>query len=471
MIKNKNYNIYYFFFFISLIFLIYNFNNDSGYWFDEWSTLLNSDPNVSTQIIYNRINGIGTVGELVPKIYFLTLRFFFLIFGFSAENGRIFSIIFFILSIFIFYCLLKLFLSKQNSLFIAGILSVNPFMLWMANETRVDTFNIFFCILNIYFFFKSLLKKKIKNNLLYIISCVWMLSIHPLTIGIVTSQIVYILIQKKRKYLIYISLALIIYILFNFTYVMKGLSGGLTPGHTKLQFNFFLTYYFNTFFGNKYFGTFYLISTLFLFLLNFKKILKEKIILYSVITIFLSYLMIIFGYFFSFHIAAPRYIEFILPFIILFFIYNFNQAIVKINKEYCFYSKLLIFIIVILNIFITNDNKPVKKPSTKSALKIIKSNNIQYIYTNYDQYFLTYLKSINYFKVNNFLLLDNDRISQKTEVLNFAFLCLKEKKENKSNTAKNEIYDNKQCQKDFYNFKVYKIIDLEDYKMILYKNN
>jgi hypothetical protein len=55
MIKNKKYNIHYYFFFVSLIFLIYNFNNDPGYWFDEWSTLLNSDPNVSTEIIYNRI--------------------------------------------------------------------------------------------------------------------------------------------------------------------------------------------------------------------------------------------------------------------------------------------------------------------------------------------------------------------------------------------------------------------------------
>jgi hypothetical protein len=293
-----------------------------------------------------------------------------------------------------------------------------------------------------------------------------MLSVHPLTIGVVASQIIYILIFKKKKYLIFISLALIIYILFNFNYIMKGLSGGLTPGHTKLQLNFFLSYYFNVFFGNKYFGAFYLILFFCLCLFNFKKIFKEQIILYSIIIIFLSYLMIILGYFFSFHIAAPRYIEFILPFIILFFIYNFNEAIIKINKEYCSYSKLLIFIIVILNIFITNDNKPVKKPSTKNALNIIKSNNIQHIYTNYDQYFSTYLKSINYFKNNNFLLLDDNKIIQKTDV--FAFLCLKE---GKSNAAKNEIYDNKQCQKEFYNFTVYKIIDLDDYKIILYKNN
>lgn len=129
---------------------------------------------------------------------------------------------------------------------------------------------------------------------------------------------------------------------------------------------------------------------------------------------------------------------------------------------------MLIFIIIILNVFITNDNKPVKKPSTKAALNIIKSNNIQNIYTNYDQYFSTYLKSINYFKINNFLLLDNDTIIKKTDVFNFAFLCLKE---SKSNVPKNEIYNNKQCQKEFYNFRVYKIIDLEDFKIILYRNN
>jgi uncharacterized membrane protein len=221
MIKNKNYGIHYYFFFVSITFLIYNFYNDSGYWFDEWSTLLSSDPRVPIQKINERIEGIGTVGELTPKIYFLILRFFFLLFGYTAENGRIFSVFFFILLIFIFYYLLKLFFNKQKSLFIAGILSVNPFMLWMANETRVDTFNIFFCILNIYFFFVSLLKKKLKYNLIYFISCVWMLSVHPLTIIIVLSQIIYIFFLKKKNYLIYILLSLTTYFLLNYSYVIK----------------------------------------------------------------------------------------------------------------------------------------------------------------------------------------------------------------------------------------------------------
>jgi len=467
MIKNKNYSIHYYFFFVSITFLIYNFYNDSGYWFDEWSTLLSSDPRVPIQKIYERIDGIGTVGELTPKIYFLILRFFFLIFGYTAENGRIFSVFFFILLIFIFYHLLKLFFSKQKSLFIAGILSVNPFMLWMANETRVDTFNIFFCILNIYFFFVGLFKKKLKYNLLYFISCVWMLSVHPLTVLIVLSQIIYIFFLKKNNYLIYILLSLTTYFLLNYSYVMKGLSGALTPGHTKLQFNFFLSYFFNTYFGNKYFGGFYLLLFLFLFFFNFKKILKNEIILYSIITIFLSYSAIVLGYLFSFHIAAPRYIEFIVPLIILVLIYNIDDVVIKFKRKLLFNTKLLIFIIIIINTFITNDNKPVKKPYTKAALEIIKLNNIEYIYINSDQYFSTYLKSINYFKLQNFLLLENETLSQK-KILKFAFLCSKEVK---YNSVKKNIIENPQCRKEFDNFKSYKIIDLADYKIILYKSN
>ena len=38
-----------------LIFL--NFINESGYWFDEWCTLLSSDPNANVETIYERHKG------------------------------------------------------------------------------------------------------------------------------------------------------------------------------------------------------------------------------------------------------------------------------------------------------------------------------------------------------------------------------------------------------------------------------
>ena len=97
---------YYFFILLSPIFLIYNFLYDPGYWFDEWATLFSSNPNVSLNQIINRIKGYETgIPENVPPYYYLILRLYFKIFGFTAENGRIFSIIFFVLAIFVFIIL------------------------------------------------------------------------------------------------------------------------------------------------------------------------------------------------------------------------------------------------------------------------------------------------------------------------------------------------------------------------------
>jgi len=69
--------------FISFIFLFYNFYFDQGYWYDEWATLLSSDPRVPINEIFLRINGIydgkywlGSE-ENVPSYYYLLLRFFF----------------------------------------------------------------------------------------------------------------------------------------------------------------------------------------------------------------------------------------------------------------------------------------------------------------------------------------------------------------------------------------------------------
>jgi len=133
-------------------FLIYNFLYDPGYWFDEWATLFSSNPNISLNQIINRIKGYETgIPENVPQYYYLILRFYFKIFGFTAENGRIFSIIFFVLAIFVFIILSKKLLEK-NYFFSVLMFSLNPLLMWMANETRVDTFLVFFCVLNLLIF-------------------------------------------------------------------------------------------------------------------------------------------------------------------------------------------------------------------------------------------------------------------------------------------------------------------------------
>ena len=249
---NKEY--YFIFFFVSLFYLINNFYSEDGYWFDEWVTLFVSNPNVDITEIYSRISGHLDIyidgqsvklGENVPPIYYLVLRFFFGNFGFIAENGRIFSLLFFLLSIFLFYHLLNNFCHKNYSLIGAIILSLNPLLLWMANETRVDTFLVFFSILNIYLFLKSYYNKKIKNYFLLFTSNIFLLSIYPLTISIIISQIIFLFLDKlifkqKNNYLILLIItSIIFYFLINQKYLISKSLLDTKILHSQLTSNFF----------------------------------------------------------------------------------------------------------------------------------------------------------------------------------------------------------------------------------------
>lgn len=118
-----------------------NFFNESGYWYDEFCTLLTSDPNVSSEVIYERHKGnFEKPNENVPILYYLSLRFFFDIFGFTSQNGRVFSLIFYLISSISVYFLAKKNLNASQSFFVAiSFLSI-PHIVWMANETRVNIF-------------------------------------------------------------------------------------------------------------------------------------------------------------------------------------------------------------------------------------------------------------------------------------------------------------------------------------------
>jgi asparagine N-glycosylation enzyme membrane subunit Stt3 len=81
----------------------------------------------------------------------------------------------------------------------------------MANETRVDTFALFFSTLNVYLFLKSLQNKKKKYFIFLTLSNVVMLSVYPLTISIFFSEIFFLFyknfvfknIDKKNLFLIF----------------------------------------------------------------------------------------------------------------------------------------------------------------------------------------------------------------------------------------------------------------------------
>jgi uncharacterized membrane protein len=86
--------------------------------------------------------------------YMLILHFWMTLFGVSIYSARLLSLIFFLISIPVFYLLAKEVLNKKYSLLATVIFSYSPFMNWYANTARMYTFLSLFTIISLLFFVK-----------------------------------------------------------------------------------------------------------------------------------------------------------------------------------------------------------------------------------------------------------------------------------------------------------------------------
>jgi hypothetical protein len=458
---------YYIFILLSPFFVIYNFLYDSGYWFDEWVTLFSSNPNISLNEIISRIKGYETnLPENVPPYYFLVLRFYFKIFGFTAENGRLFSVFFFVLAIFVFTVLSKKLLEKNYFLSVL-MFSLNPFLIWMANETRVDTFLVFFCVLNLFIFIICINKYSIFFYFLLLISNILMLSVYPLTFSIFFAQIIFLIFckyfkKKKYNFLFFVIIfSFIFYLLINYNYILdKWYSTG--SHFATLNLNFFIGFFFNIFFGNIYFGAIYLLFFIAIFFKNINKIFLDLNNIFLLIIIISTYCMVVISSLFFTPIAAPRYIIFLVPVLILWFNYNLFNLGSFLSKK--FFFVFFIFVLAVSNIIFCNNSKPIKKPPIQTALSLIDFNDTHYIYSGDKIYFNLYISTLRDVVNKKFYLINEIDLKKQT-IKSFAYLCLN----NPSfQVGKRKLLDNPKCNENFDNFVIKKILVIPDFKIIIF---
>jgi len=259
-------------------------------------------------------------------------------------------------------------------------------------------------------------------KIILIISNVITLSIYPLTLSIIGSQILFLIILKYLNNLkfnftiIFIVISIILYFIFNYDYFLER-SLNRDYHYAKLNLNFFILYYFNIFFGSVFFGTiFFLISIFFLIKKN-KKILKDQLLLFCFVSILSTYLMVIISSTFVTPIAAPRYIIFIIPIILMFI---FKSSLDIRNKNLFF---LFFFLLSITNISINYDERHINKPHTVQALSIIEKypeNNILVLPASV--LYQNYISTVS--KIKNFNIFSNFKDVENKKIKNFAVLCL-----------------------------------------------
>ena len=466
----------YLFFLIPISFIAYNFYVNQGYWYDEWATLYSSNPFISNEIIDLRIKGItdGTYSvhaqENVPKYYYLTLREFFNIFGFTAENGRLFSLIFYFFNIVLLYLISNFFLTKNNKFLFILLVFTNPFLIWMSNETRADTFLIFFVLLNLISFLNCYkFKKNFFNLLALYLSTLFMLSVYPLTFSIFFSEIIFILylsIIYKKKYglvLLILIFSFCCFIYFNQEYLFLRVTA-MSEHYAVLNIKFFISFFFNKFFGSVFFGIIFLLIILFLILKNNKIIYKNKDTLFLTMLVFFTYSMVISSSIFVTPIVAPRYIIFLVPIILLWIVKNVEIY----NKSYFKFFWILVFL-SLSNLILTNHLSIIKKPPISKALQIIKEQNYFYILSSIDnwneRYYGLYLSTLKRVQNEEFKVVKLNDVKSNS-INNFVYLCIYNARFRSSSKI---LDDERKCRVDFTGYKLIKREEINDFLISFYK--
>jgi len=410
LIKN-NYNLLIVIIFISGCCLRFYGFNTQGYWFDEWTTLWHTNPAFNWDNFYQFRREFapgGTEYEATPKVYFYILRNFFIIFGYTAENGRIFTALFSIFTLILIYFISDIFTKeKKTKLLIFFLTSFNLFLIWEAQETRVQTVVLFFSLINIFLFLKLLETNKIYLVVIFLFSLIFLLSLYPVTFVIVVAQLLFLINFYKQlkiiiKFLIVYFFCAILYLYFNYDYFLNIIQfKGLI--HAKLHWHFFVGFFFNVFFGSTILGGFFLILFFSIVFLNRKRILNNLYIQFLSITLFVSYLLLII-YSFRNGIMAPRYIIFLVPIIIIFI----STGLEKIDFEYRKYLYTIIVLLSALTLLYKIDDRPIKKPPTQKILGIISASNIKNVTTNINntKLFTNYLITHKSFYVNKLNFID-----------------------------------------------------------------
>ena len=421
----------------------YNFDK-FGFWGDEYLTFYISEPLHTYNEIFTKTLGSG---DHVPPFYYYILNIYNYLFGYSAYSLRLFHIIFGVLTIVLVYFISNFLFPRSANNLVLFLLSINIFLIWCSNEVRVVSFVLFFQLLVILIFFKIIkefnYKISISNITLLILLNIISLTIHPLSIVIVMSQIFFLCILLKIKknqnnkkifiYILYIFLSLCVYLLLNKEYFIWSLKGTRLE-HNQLNINFFIGYNFRHYFTSYILGFINLII-IFLLLFRLKKNLFTNLyILYLLIIFILTYIFIILGTFLVTGLNAQRYWSFLVPIIIIVNIYYLTKL-----KNNLFSKILILFLIIYSSInYFKNINFPqVRKPDSPNLIKIFNNSNVNYIVSSNYYLFEHYLK----YAYKNF----NKKIISEEEIndinVDYWYLCLDLTWAQLKGSYSDEIYD------------------------------
>ena len=424
---------------------IYNF--DLIYWGDETFTLYIADPNISLKEFINRHKEIDDN----PIIYFFIIRLFNF-FTYSAEIVRLSSILFGILTIPLSYIFFKNFFKDNALIFATFLITFNIFLIWQSTEARIASSLVFFCLVNLIFFFYFLKNINKKNLFILFLVNLFSLSYYPFFLTLIITQLIFIFLYKKKifnMFVISIFLTILIYLIINYDYIL--LKAGKISHIGILEVKFFFNFFFRSFFGSIIFGGVNLIIV-FLSLLLLRK--EDLFLKFNALLIITTYIFLIAYSILKSGIIVPRYFIFLIPSIIVFITNFFDQ------KKFLKYKNIYL-VLTIINTIILLKQYHIQRPSINYLINNFDTEITKNYFVDEGELYENYFKNNKYLNTQlNFVKKENIKLYDK-----LFFICLNHPRMHVG-TNKN-IQDDRKC--DFNNVK-FKIINqktIEDFKITL----
>ena len=168
---------------IASLLRLYHLNFQSM-WMDEIYTMNISNPKLS----FLELHQENLLRDGFPDFYFLLLRFFYFIFGYSEVVARLVSALAGIGGVYVIYLLGKEIFNKNVGLIAAFLLCFNDFHIYYSQEARPYTLFLLTVVLSFYRLSVFIKNINLKNAIWYGLSCGLILNIHLFGLITVFSQ-------------------------------------------------------------------------------------------------------------------------------------------------------------------------------------------------------------------------------------------------------------------------------------------
>lgn len=200
---------------------------DQSLWLDEATSVL-----VARNLNFREIVTNFSPGDFHPPLYYLVLKSWTNIFGYSEIGVRSFSVLVGTLTVWIVFLIGKRVVNRKAGLLASLFIATSGLHIYFSQETRMYSLATFFVSLVMYFFVKTLKESRVGDWVGLSINLFLVSAVHYLSILIIPCLWLYVFLVKKKsgywKKFLTSHIILVFFWIIWFPTFLKQLSAGLS---------------------------------------------------------------------------------------------------------------------------------------------------------------------------------------------------------------------------------------------------